>query len=135
MSLSALLVLGLLGAWLMYRGHRGEAAVRDVDLATLEELTRVGSDLTQRHEVEFYLYCPTQEQAAAVAEELGREGYGIRLDHSSTEGDWLCLATRHMVPTLTELRELRVRFVALAERHGGAYDGWGATVVERPGAA
>ena len=133
MSLSALLVLGLLGLWLMVRGQRGVEAARDVDATTLTELARAGSDLGQPHEVEFYFYFPAQEAAAAVAERLGREGYGIRLDHAQEGSDWLCLATRAMVPALAELQALRARFVELAEAHGGVYDGWGATVVEPTG--
>ncbi len=135
MSLSALLVLGLLGLWLMVRGQRAVEAGRDVDATTLTELARAGSDLGRPHEVEFYFYFPAQEQAAAVAELLGREGYGIRLDRAPEGGDWLCLATRTMVPALADLQALRARFVELADGRGGVYDGWGATVVEPTGEA
>lgn len=131
MSLSTLLVLALVGAYLVYRGQQGEAARRDVDATTLAELARAGSDLAQPHDIEFYFYLPSQEQAAAIAAVLGREGYGIRMEPSDEGADWLCLATRQMLPDRDALHALRTRFVALAETHGGAYDGWGATVVER----
>ena len=55
--------------------------------------------------------------------------------HAQEGKDWLCLATRAMVPALPELQALRDRFVELAEGRGGAYDGWGATVVEPTGEA
>lgn len=135
MSLSALIALGLVGIYLMYRGHRGEAALRDVDATTLRELTDAGSDLSQPHEVEFYLYFAHQQTARSVGESLSGEGFAVTVERSEQGSDWLCLATLAMVPTLPELHALRRRFTALAEGHGGAYDGWGATVVEREGTA
>ena len=53
MSLSLLLVLGLLGFYLYTRGHAGVVArhAADPDAAPLEELARAGSDLGQPHEI------------------------------------------------------------------------------------
>lgn len=131
MPLSLLIALGLLGIYLMLRGRSRETAARstDPDQTTLDELTHAGSDLARAHEVEFFLYLPDHPGAMAVKEQLEREGFRVDLKADDSDGDWLCLATRDMTPTLDELRRLRVHLVAVAESRDGAYDGWGTTVV------
>jgi hypothetical protein len=130
MSLAFLLVLGLVGLGLMLNGRR--RAARDAaepDAAILAALTRAGSDLRQPHELEFFLYFPTETAAASVASSLQADGFVTRVSRDETGGEWLCLATRQMRPSLSELGLLRTRLSALASAAGGAYDGWGATVV------
>lgn len=130
MPLSLLVVLGLVGIYLLVRGNQRMQAAADPDAETLEELVRAGSDLAEPHEVEFFLYVETSAQATALAAELQREGFTTEVRPTETEQCWLCLATRLMRPELAELRRWRERFNVLAERAGGAYDGWGTTVVE-----
>lgn len=130
MSLGFLLALGALGLYLMIRGTRRESPSQDVDATTLSGLADAGSDLSQPHEMEFFFYLPTEQAAQSVADTLRREGFAIRLEAVDPGHDWLCLGSRKMTPALGELRRLRTRFAALAESHGGAYDGWGATVVQ-----
>lgn len=132
MPLSLLAALGLLGLYLFLRGHARGAAGRsstDPDAATLAELARAGSDLERTHEMEFFLYLPDRTTADAVAAQLEAEGFAVGVKASEEGGDWLCLATRTMVPTLDELQRLRRHLGAVAESREGAYDGWGATVV------
>ena len=137
MSLSVLLVLGLLGLYLYLRGHAGMAARRaaDPDEAPLAELARAGSDLARPHEMEFFLYFREEAAAHAAAAGLRARGFTTSVAREPEDPDWLCLATRAMVPALPELQALRARFVELAEGRGGVYDGWGATVVEPTGEA
>lgn len=130
MSLGLLLALGALGLYLMIRGKRKERQSQDVDRNTLSELADAGSDLSLPHEMEFFFYLPTEQAAQSVAETLRREGFAIRLEAVDPGHDWLCLGTREMTPAHDELQRLRTRFTTLAESHGGAYDGWGATVVQ-----
>ncbi|HMV34140.1 MAG: ribonuclease E inhibitor RraB [Gemmatimonadales bacterium] len=131
MSLSVLLVLGLLGLFLYVKGHAGMAARRaaDPDEAPLAELARAGSDLARPHEVEFFLYFRAEADAHAAAAGLRARGFTTSVEREPEDPDWLCLATRQMIPTLPALRALRQEFTALTEAGGGAYDGWGATVV------
>ena len=133
MSLSFLIALGLLGIYLMLRGQARAAGARsmaDPDAATLAELARAGSDLGRFHEMEFFLYLPDRQAADAVAEQLTDEGFVVEVQPAELSGEWLCLATRQMSPTLDELHRLRRHLAAVAESRDGAYDGWGATVVE-----
>lgn len=131
MSLSFLIVLGLIGIYFLARGSAREAAARaDGDASTLAELARAGSDLGRPHQIEFYLYLPTESAAAGVAEDLRREGFTVEVRRADGAGDWLALSTREMLPELAALRHWRQRLTALAESRGGAYDGWGTEVEE-----
>jgi regulator of RNase E activity RraB len=134
MSLSLLAALGLLGLYLFLRGNTRALAGRsrtDPDATTLAELAKAGSDLGRSHEMEFFLYLPDRTSADAVATQLAAEGFAVGVETSKEGNDWLCLATRTMVPTLDELQRLRRHLAAVAESREGAYDGWGTTVVER----
>lgn len=130
--MTLLLVLGLLGLYLMLRGQSREAAIRaaDPDAATLGELARAGSNLEKRHEMEFFLYLPNQSAAEEVAGQLSNEGFQVEVQPGESPPEYLCLATRSMSPELGELHRLRRYLTAVAESRDGAYDGWGATVVE-----
>ena len=131
MSLSVLLVLGLVGLYLYIRGHAGMLAQRDPDpdAAPLAELARAGSDLARPHAMEFFLYFREERAAQAAAAGLRTRGFATTVERGPEDPDWLCLATREMIPTLDALRELRQDFTTLADAGGGTYDGWGATVV------
>ena len=132
MSLTFLLVLGLLGIYLMLRGQSREAAARaaDPDADTLAELARAGSNLGKQHAIEFFLYLPNHAAAEEVAAQLTNEGFQVEVRPAETPPEFLCLATRSMSPELGELQRLRRYLTAVAESRDGAYDGWGATVVE-----
>jgi hypothetical protein len=80
-------------------------------------------------EVRFYLYLPTRDLAEEAATEVVQSGYivEIRAPTFGYEG-WLCLATRHMVPSAEALDLTRVGFESLAARFGGEFDGWEAVL-------
>lgn len=133
MPISALIVIGLLGIFLMLRGQRSEppvatGPVTDGDAATLDELAHAGSDLSRPHIIEFFLYFPEQQAAELVAEGLRSEGLTVEVSPAAEETDWLCLIRRRMVPDMAGLRSWRERLTALAEAHQGVYDGWGTEV-------
>lgn len=133
MPLSVLITLGLFGLVLMLWGQARSRAAQggtDPDAATLEALARAGSDLSQPHEMEFFLYVPDPAAANAVADQLRPEGFHVQVTTEEGTGDWLCLATKVMTPALDELHRLRRYLSAVVESRGGAYDGWGATVVD-----
>jgi regulator of RNase E activity RraB len=135
MPLSLLAALGLIGIYLMLRGRSRTMisdGAADRDATTLTELAKAGSDLRRSHEMEFFLYVPDRGAADAVAAQLEAEGFAVEVKAAEEGDDWLCLATRTMVPTLDELRRLRRHLAAVAESREGAYDGWGATVVGPP---
>lgn len=132
MPLSVLLLLGLVGLALYLRGAQAERAAQlaaDPDAAPLAELARSGSDLARPHDVEFFLFLPTEDAAGRVAEVLRRRGFATEVSREDPEDDWLCLARQSFPPTAQRLAELRGELTALAEAEAGVYDGWGTTVV------
>jgi regulator of RNase E activity RraB len=135
MPLSILIVLGLIGIYLLLRGHAGEPATRtappDGDAGSLDELARAGSDLSRAHRIEFFLFLPSRHAADEVAEELRREGFSVEVGQGEHPSDWLCLATREMLPELAALRSWRQRLTVMAESRHGVYDGWGTEVEDR----
>jgi hypothetical protein len=129
MPLTLLLALAILGLVLIVRTRGHSDGASDPDAATLRSLERAGSDLGRSHEMEFFLYLPDQSAAEAAGAQLRAEGFTTRVSPGEASGDWLCLATRTMQPSLDELHRLRRHLTAVAESRDGAYDGWGATVV------
>lgn len=130
MPVSVLLLLGAVGLYLYLRGRAGERAHADPDAITLAELAAAGSDLFQPHDIEFFLYVPERRAAEEVARTLERDGFTVRVGRDGEEHEWLCTACRRMPPRLQDLQRLREELSSLADTHGGAYDGWGTTVVE-----
>jgi regulator of ribonuclease activity B len=124
-----LLVLAVLALWMVRRQTAHPAA--DPDLAVLEQLRKAGSDLTKPHSPEFFLYLPAEAPAREAARRLEAEGYAVKVEPGAQgSGQWLCRATRSLVPRHATLAAIRVRLRALAAELGGEYDGWGTPVVK-----
>jgi regulator of RNase E activity RraB len=133
MPVSALIVIGLFGIFLMLRGQKREAVTSslppaDGDAATLDQLAHAGSDLTREHNIEFFLYLPDEESAQAVARQLQEEGVLVEVSRAADGADWLCLVKQRMIPDMAGLRGFRERLTAVAQAHNGEYDGWGTEV-------
>jgi hypothetical protein len=78
--------------------------------------------------VSHYIYFKTQPAAAPVVIELKHQGFEVE-DRESADGkNWLVLAHHDIIVTPSVLEALRVRMTALAQPHGGDYDGWEAAV-------
>jgi regulator of RNase E activity RraB len=133
--LSVLIVLGLFGIYLILRGRTREQEAGspslDGDARTLDELARAGSNFSLPHKIEFFLFLPTREAAEEVAGELRREGFSVEVAQGDHPADWLCLATRQMLPELAALHGWRQRLTAMAESRQGVYDGWGTEVEDQ----
>jgi len=94
------------------------------DQATLDQLSEAGSDLSRPHPFDFYLYHPEQSGAELLCSALISEGFEVSIGESATGGDWLCLASLTMLPTIENLTELGTTFTRLIDQYGGEYDGW-----------
>jgi len=73
------------------------------------------------------LYFPFHAVAEQAARELKAKGFGAIAERDPDEGEWLCMATKKMVPDLATLRKLRKDFNEMASSKGGRYDAWGTT--------
>jgi len=101
----------------------------DPDESALKQLRDVGSDLTRPHAIDFYLYFSTQENAKAAQNELVALGFSALVRPGALGNDWLCLATRELVPTHEHFALVRAYLIAIADRLDGEYDGWEAKVI------
>lgn len=99
------------------------------DEAVLTQLRKAGSNLSKPHPVEFFLYFPTAAVAQGAAEQIRASGFEVKVKPSAKGADWLCFATKTIVPSLSNLQEIREKFTALANSVGGEYDGWGTPIV------
>ncbi len=108
-----------------------QTGVKYSDLLVLEQLLNAGADLTAPRHVVYYLYFPSEEGATAAAAESTAAGFGTDLRAPTPEADdlWVVVAERHdYVLDLDIVRDNTDWFAELAERHGGDYDGWEASV-------
>jgi regulator of RNase E activity RraB len=102
-------------------GNNGEV------IAALEE---AGSDLSQPHPLEFFIYFDERADADAAAKALAGRGYGVEIEEEKIEGEWLLVATRESEVTEASVDALEAEIVAVADPAHGVYDGWETAVVE-----
>ena len=104
-------------------------SIDDRDAQTLVELKIAGSDLSKPHLIEFFLYFPKRESAEEVAEILRSEGYELTVSLGADNVNWLCFATKPLIPSQKTLAAIRDHFEALVNARSGEYDGWGTAIV------
>ncbi|HEY4613210.1 MAG TPA: ribonuclease E inhibitor RraB [Bacteroidota bacterium] len=99
--------------------------VAKADKHVLGLLTKMGSDTNEPHEMSFWMYFPAEERAYKAAAELSKQGFKVDVSPPHNGHDaWLCLAFMQLVPRFSTIEKYRKRLTALAERHGGEFDGW-----------
>ncbi len=96
----------------------------DSDQAVLESLREAGSDFSQVHPFDFYMYHPTREGAGQICDQLRAKGFQVSVREAATGRDWLCFASLSFVPSIDKLTEIRTLIEGLTEQYGGEYDGW-----------
>jgi Regulator of ribonuclease activity B len=102
----------------------------DPDKSVLIQLNKAGSKLSKPHQIEFFLYFPTQSLAQRAAATIKAEGFDIHVEPAAKGNDWLCFSTKTMVPDLSALQKIRADFSRLAASLSGQYDGWGTQVMK-----
>jgi hypothetical protein len=100
-----------------------------LDRETLDAMKANGADLSKPTEISFYLYFPSEDDAGKAAAELRRLGYAAQVRPPLPDFDeWLCYATRRMVPSAQEIDDARSELESLASRFSGDFDGWEAAI-------
>jgi regulator of RNase E activity RraB len=102
----------------------------DLDQLVLVQLSKSGSNLSKSHNIEFFLYFPTQSIAEKASLSIRDAGFAVEVKRAAQGDSWLCFATKTMIPTLGELQGIRQKFMALAGTMNGEYDGWGTQIVK-----
>lgn len=99
------------------------------DGQVLFQLKKAGSNLSKPYDIEFFLYFPTESIAEQAASKIRAAGFTAEVKPAAKGNDWLCFATRRMLPDIGALEQIRKDFTALTATLGGEYDGWGTPVV------
>ena len=100
----------------------------DLDESVLVQLKKAGSDLSKPHKIEFFLYFPSQSVAERAALRIRKAGFQVEVRRAAKGNEWLCFATKTMVPELSALQQIRRDFSSLAASLKGEYDGWGTPI-------
>ena len=62
------------------------SAQTDPDGLVLTQLRKAGSNLGKRHDIEFFLYFPSEEAAGRVASKLRADGFGVTVSPAAGGG-------------------------------------------------
>lgn len=109
----------------------------NTDRQVLDAMRQCGADLTKPAHTLHYLYFRSLEAAQVAADELRMKGYevdvrdspgGSLMQQTSGESQFCCVAETRAVPAEADVFATTKYMNALAERHGGEYDGWEASV-------
>jgi hypothetical protein len=126
---AAVIAVCLIGAAMSFAPRVSEAQ-HSPDAQVITQLRQAGSNLRKPHQIEFFLYLPSQLAAERVAEKVRALDFTTKIERAATGSDWLLVATKKMIPTESKLAELRETFSAMVLAEQGEYDGWVSTVVK-----
>lgn len=93
----------------------------------LEQLEQLGSDVTRKHEVSFWLYFPSEQTARQAARRAETNGLKSEISQplkASTDSKWLCLLYCPHVPDQSLLDGIVQYCRQLATEFKGIFDGW-----------
>ncbi len=96
------------------------------DRAALDALRKV-SRMEAVHPVKHFLYLPTKRAAANVATYLRSSDILVE-EPFETYDSWLVRVRTHIMPTESNIAEIRSLLERTAKENGGEYDGWEAEV-------
>ena len=104
------------------------------DLAVLNRLEELGSDMTKPHKVDFFLYFKSEENARSAVREIEDDGFSVNLRRAEAawwkrllgKTVWSCRAMKSFVPAKEAILKASADFEEIAQRFDGEYDGWGA---------
>jgi hypothetical protein len=118
-------------AWL-FRRKEASPRITPLDQQVLDQLAKAGSDLSQEHEIDNFLYFADQSTAEQAARQLASSSKTVEATPAAQGPGWLTKAVVVLVPTGANVAEMRARMEAIAATLKGDYDGWGAPIVPKP---
>jgi hypothetical protein len=123
-----LVLAALLAAVRIYIGIRRGHGERhdDWDERLVQNLRAAGGNAFTPYEVDFFFNLPDEAACKALGEILAPEGFAIDTRVMGGEGasGFSLHARKPVRVSVTEMQDYSKRFRALAEQHGGHYDGW-----------
>jgi len=111
-----------------FRKKRAKSSA-DLDAMVLAQLKKAGSDLQQPHDVDNFLYFADQSTAALAADRLRASSKNVEVTPAAQGPSWCAKAIDVLVPTASNVAEMRARMESVAAAFKGEYDGWGAPIV------
>lgn len=100
-----------------------------IDADMLAKLADAGADLSQTRRIAHFVYVPDEAAAAAVVADLAEAFTAVVWTPTDAQPEWTVVAeVRDAAVTAESIAADDTAFDALAESHGGRYDGWEATV-------
>jgi hypothetical protein len=95
---------------------------QDVDRAILEQLRKVGLDLSAPFHIHYIFTAPTRDSAHQLIREL--EARGLHAEVSEEGGRWKIAVPQDVVLTESGMAAQRAEFSSLAGNLGAQYHGW-----------
>jgi regulator of RNase E activity RraB len=106
-----------------------EVTTPNRDGQAIEELRRLGADLSRPMHVDHFIHDLTEHAAEKVSAELAKRGFDVLvLPPDEDVPDWTIQASQAALISDESINNLRGELEILAERYGAHYDGWGAEV-------
>jgi hypothetical protein len=98
----------------------------DWDARLVQNLRAAGGNAFTPYEVDFFFNLPDEAACAALRGVLEPEGFAIdsRIMGGEAASGYSLHARKPVRVSITQMQEYSQRFRALAEQHGGHYDGW-----------
>ena len=96
----------------------------DPDQAVLNLLSQSSADLKRKRPMTFRLYIPTRKGAESAGKKLAELGLSYECVKSAGSKEWLCLATKEVVPRIGNLISIHRSMERIAKQFGGKCDGW-----------
>jgi hypothetical protein len=105
---------------------RKRAAHDDWDSHLVKNLRAAGGNAFTPYKVDFFFTVPDEASCGSLRGALEPEGFRVesRISTGEAASGYSVHASKHVRVTVTEMQEYSQRFRALAEQHGGYYDGW-----------
>ena len=96
----------------------------------LDQLRQMGSDAKRPHNLDLFLYLPTEAAAQTAAEKVRRLHFSTEVVPGAKDGTWLCRAKIRIIPESAPLDGIGAYFEHVAYELGGDFDGWQADVMK-----
>jgi hypothetical protein len=122
-ALIAVAALSLLRIASQLRRVTRKTAGDDWDSRFIAQLRKAGIAPFDSQSVDFFFALPTAAACKAIAETVEPEGFTTD-SREEPEGGFSLHANREMRLIVPDMQAITARFRALAEQHGGSYDGW-----------
>lgn len=132
MTISRLLTIVIFAFTLISASAVAQISIAEQqDARVIDNLRQAGADLSKPHDIDFFLMFPRESSAYSAAADIEKLGYSvIAVEALPGQAQWQIHAKRTMVPKLNAMTAITRGLEALAQFHGGYYDGWGTKAVK-----